>query len=150
MKRIVVVAIIATFTVLFSSCKMKPPQSFIKTFDEAGTWKTIEVLDNMDKDTVWTQIVDTLTQKYDIEVIQKDSGYIRTSWKFTYVRDDQVVENYRSRIVVKMLGTDWKTLQVKCESNWLSKDKGWLVGYDMRLLEDAYSDIQGKVGRVVR
>jgi hypothetical protein len=131
------------------SCALKPPVSFIKTFDESGTWKTVETREKLDKSEMWRLVVDTLTQKYDLEVVQKDSGYIRTSWKYTYIINERIVENYRSRIVVKMLGEDWKSLQVKCESNWLSKH-GWEIGYDVRLLQDAFSDIQGKVGRVVR
>jgi hypothetical protein len=141
--------IILALSLFVISCGLKPPASFVKTFDEAGTWKTVEVREGMDKSEMWRLIVDTLTQKYDLEVVQKDSGYIRTSWKYTYVVSETIVENYRSRIVVKVLGEDWKSLQVKCESNWLSK-RGWEIGYDIRLLQDAFSDIQGRVGRVVR
>ncbi|WP_394699437.1 hypothetical protein [uncultured Desulfobacter sp.] len=132
------------------ACALKPPGTFIKSFDESGIWKTIEVRENLDRDELWRLMVDTLTQKYDLEVVQKDSGYIRTSWKHTYVRNGAVIQNYRSRIVVKTVGEDWGKVQIKCESNWLDNRQGWLLGYDTRLLADAFSDIQGKIGRVVR
>ena len=73
---------------------------------------------------------------YDLEVIERDAGYIRSSWKYSYFSGDKVIDRYRSRIVVKLKGVpDWKTVQVKCESNWLD-NKGWILGYDTRLLED--------------
>jgi hypothetical protein len=129
-------------------CAPLPPH-FIRTMDEPGTWKSIEVRDGMTKDEVWRVIVDALSQKFDLEVLEKDSGYVRTSWKHTYMVRGHISERYRARIIVKMLGSDWKTLQVKCEANWLAKH-GWMMGYDSRLLEDVFGDLQGRIGRIRR
>jgi len=132
-----------------------PPATFIQTFDEPGMWKSVEIKDGMEKEVTWRTIVDALTHHYDLEVIDKDSGYLRTSWKYTYIQEGIVNQNYRSRIVLKFVGDDWKVLQVKCESNWLSsgglgEPSGWILGYDSKLLEDVYGDIQGRVGRTRR
>lgn len=127
-----------------------PPPTFKPTQDEAGVWKTLEIREGLTNEQVWPIFVDTLSQKYDFEVIQKDGGYIRTSWKYTYLEDDKISDRYRTRFVVKLSGSpQWDKAQLKCESNWL-EDEGWISGYDMRLLEEMYGDIQGKIGRVRR
>lgn len=130
-------------------CAMMP-KTFVKTYDEPGVWKAIEIRDDLSKDDMWRMTIDTLSQRHDLEVLEKESGYVRTSWKYTYITPfGAISEQYRSRIVVKFLGGDWKTAQVKCESNWLEK-RGWIMGYDTRILEDIYGDLQGKMGRVRR
>ena len=129
----------------------KQPKTFVKTFDEPGVWKAIEIRDDLAKDQMWRLVVDTVSQRHDLEVLEKESGYLRTSWKYTYItpRVGSISEKYRSRIVVKFLGDNWKTVQVKCESNWLDRG-GWVMGYDTRILEDIYGDLQGKIGRIRR
>jgi len=140
--------------IVFCSCMSYPPATFVKTFDEPGMWKSIETKDGVEKAVLWRTIVDALTQQFDLEILDKDSGYIRTSWKYTYIQQGLVSQNYRSRIVLKFVGDDWKVVQVKCESNWLEsssfRGSGWVLGYDSKLLEDVYGDLQGRVGRIRR
>jgi hypothetical protein len=134
----------------FGAGCVTPPDTFMRTHDEPGIWKAIEVREGVSNDKAWEVLVDTLSQKYDLEVLERNAGYIRTAWKYTYFSGDKVIDRYRSRIVVKLTGTPvWDKAQVKCESNWLDKS-GWILGYDARLLEDIYGDIQGKLGRVRR
>jgi len=134
-----------------SACShLPPPATFIVTYDEPGTWKTIEVRDGLTKENLWRKVVDGLTQKFDLEMLDKEAGYIRTTWKYTYVVDSRLVDRYRSRIIVKFLGEGWGRVQIKCEAHWMERDSGWVMGYDMRLLEDAFGDIQGRIGRLRR
>jgi len=142
---------ILLISILLVGCAqvIKPPATFLRTFDEPGTWKSIEVREGLTKDQLWRLVVDALAQKFDMEVLDKESGYIRTSWKYTYVIEEKIIENYRSRIIIKFLGEAWNTLQVKSEANWMEKG-GWILGYDTRLLEDVYGDIQGRIGRIRR
>lgn len=143
-----VCSLVAMFTLIIAGCGLQPPTTFIKTFDTSSNWRSIEVREELERAQIWTIMVDTLSQTYDLEVINDSAGYIRTSWKYTYIKNGNVISNYRSRIVVKAVD-NWAQVQVKCESNWLSEE-GWEVGYDSRLLEDAYGDLQGKIGRVRR
>lgn len=143
-----VIMLAVACSVLFSGCAT-PPRTFLRTYDEPEIWKTVDINDSFEKDKIWRLLVDTLSQKYDLEVLEKDSGYLRTSWKYTYVRRGEISSRYRSRIVAKFLGEQWEKVQLKCESNWL-ENEGWIMGYDTRLLEDIYGDIQGKLGRVRR
>ena len=151
MKKLFLSIIVVSFLCLFTGC-MAPPASFMRTHDDPGIWKSIDVREGLLKDDLWRTVVDTLSQKYDLEVITKDSGYVRTSWKYTYIIPDRniVSDRYRSRIIVKFSGEAWNVLQVKCESNWLEPKAGWVLGYDTRLLEDVYGDLQGRVGRIRR
>jgi hypothetical protein len=149
MRKIVVVFLLFCFSLVLTSCA-GPPKTFIQTFDDPGVWKSVEIREGLNNAQIWEMLVDTLSQKYDLEVLQKDSGYLRTSWKYTFFEGSRVVEHYRSRIVVKLNGVPvWNKAQIKCESNWMEK-QGWIMGYDTRLLEDIYGDIQGKLGRVRR
>lgn len=126
------------------------PRTFVATRGDTGEWKVLEIREGMTNEQVWAIFVDTLSQKYDLEVIQKDGGYIRTAWKYTYLDGDKVSDRYRTRFVVKLSGSpSWDKAQLKCESNWL-EDEGWISGYDSQLLEEMYGDIQGKIGRVRR
>jgi hypothetical protein len=125
------------------------PKSFVRTFDDSSNWRIVEIKpESQGAENTWRTIVDTVAEKYDLEVIEKESGYLRSAWKYTYVKHGAISENYRSRVVIKL---DEKVLQakVKVESHWLSS-AGWELGYDTVLLEDIYSDIQGKIGRIVR
>lgn len=139
---------------LSMACATAParPTSFVRTFDDSTAWKTVEVREDLiGKPDVWRMIVDTVALKYDLEVIEKDSGYLRTTWKFTASgRQDgtsrMVVDNYRSRVIIKL---DAHQVRLKSESSWLAQ-AGWENGYDTVLQQEVYSDIQGKVGRVTR
>ena len=125
------------------------PASFIVSHDASGDWRVVEIRDDLinDKDGTWKVLVDTVSSKYDLETLDKDSGYLRSAWKHTYVYRSQICSKYRSRIVLKTIDNNSK-LKVKIESNWLS-NRGWLQGYDNILLKDIYSDLQGKIGRVI-
>ena len=101
---------------------------------------------DLTRDDAWRLIADTLAKNYDIEVINKDSGYIRTGWMFT--RTGKVNERYRTKIIAKIPLSDDR-VEIKTEAHWLS-DNGWVAGYDTIMMEEVYSDIQGSVGRVTR
>ncbi len=140
---------------LLSGCLSNLPESFIRTYDEPGIWRSFEVRKNLTKENLWRTIVDAISVNYDLEVIEKESGYLRTSWKFTYVEEDWwgggITDRYRSRIVLKFVEEDWKILRVKCESHWMDPNKkSWVMGYDKLLLEDVFGDLQGRIGRIRR
>ena len=127
----------------------QPPETFLKTYDEPGVWKSIEVREGLTKEDAWKTVVDAIAQKFDLEVLDKESGYLRTSWKFSYIIQGKVSDKYRSRIIIKFQSGEAKLIQVKSEANWLETD-GWILGYDTRLLEDVYGDLHGRIGRVRR
>jgi uncharacterized lipoprotein len=145
--RIFLVVVIISMLAMLAGCSSKP-KSFIVTYDQS-TWRVIDIREDFKGkiNKIWETLVDTISEKYDLETINKDSGYLRTAWKYTYVVKSQISNKYRSRIVVKV-DQDFNQLKIKCDSHWLG-DNGWLQGYDTILLENIYSDVQGKLGRVI-
>ena len=139
---------VVVFLLIFSlGCA---PKSFMRTYGGQSNWKVVEVREDIQEEELWIKLVDTLSQKYDLQVIEKKSGYLRTAWAYTTVNAlNNVNDRYRSRIIVKINESEPIRVNIKCESNWLGS-AGWESGYDSILLEDVYGDIQGKIGRVRR
>ncbi len=145
------IKLIIFVNIFLLSCATTKPPTFVESNDEAGAWKSIYLHNQygifVDKNKeVWRRVVDVLSEKYDLEVLDKTSGYIRTSWKYLTPDDDK---KYRSRVIVKMLGNVWHTTKLKTEAQ-LFEDGTWIVGYDTAILEEIYKDFQGRIGTSVR
>lgn len=122
------------------------PASFISTY-ETG-WASIEVREGMKYEAAWQEVTDVLAKKFELEMISKDGGYLRTSWIYTWWKVGERTENYRVRAIVKF-SPDGRKVDIKTEANYL-RGKQWLVGSDTRLLETVKTDIMGVVGRTTR
>ena len=120
------------------------PKTFVKTMEPA--WASVELRSDSTYDAAWEAVVDTLAKRFDIEILSRQDGYIRTSWLYTWT--GTVNENYRVRVTAKF-SPDHKKVEVKSEAE--SGGPGqWVVGYDTRLLETIKADIMGTVGRTTR
>jgi hypothetical protein len=130
-----------------AACRTGAPPQFVRSANEAGTWRSIDVDKDLqqDKARTWSILVDALSTKYDLEVLDKESGYLRTSWKFVSIDGRARSETYRSRVVAKY-NQGWSVLQVKSEAQWFN-DGQWWDGFDSALLKDTYGDLQGRLGR---
>lgn len=145
------IKLIIIVNIFLLSCSTTRPPNFVENLDEAGAWKSIYLHNRyglfVDKNQeVWRRVVDVLSEKYDLEVLDRTSGYIRTSWKYLLPDDDR---KYRSRVIVKMLGGVWHTAKLKTETQLLD-DGVWILGYDTAILEEIYKDFQGRIGTSVR
>jgi len=131
-------------------CASKPP-TFVENKDEIGLWKSISLHNNYGlfrdrNQEIWRRVIDILSEKYDLEVMDRASGYIRTAWQ-NRLTDEDVGKNYRSRVIVKMLGNFWHTAKLKTETQWREDDdEAWVTGYDKVFLEEIYKDMQGRIG----
>ncbi|MBK7103698.1 MAG: hypothetical protein IPH62_00225 [Ignavibacteriae bacterium] len=105
-------------------------------------WTTIELREDVSYDKAWTSIYDLLSRTFDIEIAQKENGYIRTGWIYTWT--GKYTDYYRVRVTVKF-PEHRKSVDVKSEAFY--KD---YVGYDTRLLTTLKTDIMGSVGRITR
>jgi hypothetical protein len=148
-----IIFIISILT-LFIGCASKP-STFVETHDEVGVWKSIQLHGNYGmfrnrNREVWRRVIDILSEKYDLEVLDRTSGYIRTSWKYLLDRDDSD-KKYRSRVIIKMLGNIWHTAKLKTEAQWFDDgNDSWITGYDSVILEEIYKDVQGRIGTSIR
>lgn len=120
------------------------PKTFVKTLEP--TWASVELRNESAYEKAWTSVVDTLVKRFDIEVLSKEDGYIRTNWLYTWT--GELKENYRVRVTAKF-SPDRSKVEVKSEAEY-GGPGAWVAGYDTRLLETIKGDIMGTVGRTTR
>lgn len=133
-------------TILVSGCA---PRTFMKS---APGWKAVELHEGLkgQYDVAWEKAVDTIAKKWDIEMMDKDSGYLRTSWTPGVSGGDR--GRYRARITVKFsdIGAP-RMLEVRTQAQWL-EDPGreiWIEGYDTAYERLVYTTLAGRLGRTV-
>jgi len=99
----------------------------------------------------WERIVDTIARDYDIEILDKDSGYLRTTWKHGISGGS--VQRYRGRLSVKFPTVrSPKKVDIKTEAAWFENSvafEGWVFGYDSHFQRDVLSALSGRLGRTV-
>jgi hypothetical protein len=109
-------------------------------------FKEIVVREEVNYDRAWDLLVDAISRKFDVEVLDKNDGYLRTGW--AYYTTGRLLERYRVRITTKF-NIEKNQLTVKTEAQYLTS-MGWILGYDIAVLTDVYNDIQGKIGRIIK
>ncbi len=137
-----VLALVALL-VVFSSCGGRIP-TFVQTLEPS--WATVEVREDLSYDAAWSRVVDLLVKRFDIQIMSKEDGYIRTNWLYTWT--GEVLDHYRVRVTVKFAPNNEK-LEIKTEAEYGGHGY-WVIGYDTRLLETMKSDLMGTVGRTTR
>ena len=136
--------IVFTLIIITSGCFITSglfaPKSFIRTMEPS--WTTIELQKDVTFDKAWREVLDILIRKFDIEVSQKENGYIRTGWLYTWTGN--YTASYRVRVTIKF-HLDDNTVDVKSEAYYRGR-----VGFDNRLLQTVKTDIMGTIGRTTR
>ncbi len=122
----------------------RKPVTFVQ--GQASDWRVLEVHDALDAKRAWQTAVDTVALKLDLETLDETSGYIRTSWKtgYGFQPGQQGYSYYKVRALVKF-EPSFKRVRIKTEAEY-----NGILGYDKRLLDDLYSDVQGRIGRIVK
>lgn len=136
--------------VSFLSVSGCAPKTFIKTMDPG--WNSVELRDQLSFDEAWNSTVDTIARQFDIEVLSKEDGYLRTGWLHSWT--GELKDSYKVRAMIKF-SPDKRKLEVKSEAQHfnpglLGMGKGWVMGTDERLTTTLRTDLMGKVGRVAR
>lgn len=130
---------------LFTS-KDGAPTSFVASTSDAKTTRIIVVRDGLTKSALFRMAGDYLAQRFTIDVSDPNAGYLMTPWQATLSRDGAPELRYRTRVILRFLGDDWKQLAVRAEANWLHGEE-WQVGYDAALLDSASAQLTQKLGR---
>lgn len=112
------------------------------------TWTGVELREGISYEEAWQEVVDVLAKKFELEMISREGGYVRTTWIHTWWKVGELTENYRVRAIVKF-SPDKKRVDLKTEANYL-EDNVWVLGTDTRLLQTVKTDIMGVVGRTTR
>jgi len=107
-------------------------------------WAKIQLNDHLTYDQTFAMVIETLSNKYELDMISKDGGYIRTAWNYLTDRKGKKIKDQQSRVTVKF-NHDKTQLQVKTETQKLVKDE-WVDGEDSALSTQLKEDLRGAVG----
>ena len=134
MNKIMKLGGIGVFIVFLSACATMEP-----------TWKTIpETTYSYDK--AWPLIVNAVSDKFDIETIDANSGYLRTAWK---TKNDFLGKpETRTRVVVKTESKSPLKFSFRAEKqNWDSVfTNSWVAkGNDTTIENDVQTEWQSRM-----
>ena len=137
---------------LSTGCTTTPPPTFVQINDTTRTgWKTIEMREGLTPEAAWQILVDTIAMKYDIETMDKDAGYLRSSWAFVTGRDRGTGHPFTyARRLTANFSEDQKSLQLKTEAYYEVGGFPTQYGLDSAFNEDVFTEISGKLGRAGR
>ncbi len=135
--------IVLLFTLI--ACASTPP-SFVQVMEP--TWSSIEIRPGLTYEEAWQKAVDIVAKRFELEIISKDGGYVRSAWIHTWWKQGELTEKYRVRVIIKF-AADHEVVEVKSEAHYLKGDN-WVVGTDTRLLQTVKTDIMGVIGRTTR
>ncbi|MFW5800356.1 MAG: hypothetical protein ACOCV8_06055 [Spirochaetota bacterium] len=153
MKKFNILVILLLIVVNISSCSAMfgptTPKSF--SVNEPG-WVDMELRQDLERETLLTRMTEVITREnYEPEIISKDTGYLRTKWKYGLTTGGgKIVDYYRTRITLQ-ISTDYTKVSINCEANLLEKgmwgETYWTQGTDTQVLEDIKDAIKGVVGK---
>ncbi|MCK5493618.1 MAG: hypothetical protein KAJ14_10955 [Candidatus Omnitrophica bacterium] len=143
-KRIVYLMLIVFFVISATGCAT--PRSFVRIMEP--TWASLELRPDLEYEDAWQEVLDILAKKFELEMISKEGGYIRTTWIHTWWKVGQLTEKYRVRVVVKFSPKKTK-VDIKTEAQYLMRGQ-WIIGTDTRLLQTVKTDIMGITGRTTK
>jgi hypothetical protein len=123
-----------------------PPPFFVQTTSDVRATRVIDVRDGMTKTNLFRAATDLLTQKYSIDVSDQRAGFLMTPWQAGSTPQGAPDLRYRTRIVIRFLGDEWKQVSVRAEANWQRGDE-WDIGYDSKHLDDVSTELISKIGR---
>lgn len=104
-------------------------------------WMRVQIHENFDYNKAFSTALDLLTEKYEMEMINKDGGYARSAWNYYRKSNGMTDDKARVRVTLKF-NHDRTQLSVKTEVQQLIKGD-WIDGYSDVLGRQTRDDIQG-------
>jgi hypothetical protein len=123
-----------------------PPSTFSRTTADLKVSRLIDVREGMNKTQLFRAATDVLSSKYSVDVSDQRAGFLMTPWQASFSRAGMPDLRYRTRVIIRFVGEDWKQVLVRAEANW-QRDDEWDVGVDNALLEDVANDVKAKIGK---
>lgn len=120
-----------------------PPSTFVQTTSDARMTRLIDVA--LAKTAAFRSASDYLAQKYSVDVSDARAGYLMTPWQSS-TRGGTPDPRYRTRLIIRFIGDDWKQASVRAEAEWQRGDE-WDIGYDTQMLEDAAVELRTRLSR---
>jgi hypothetical protein len=126
-----------------------PPPTFVQTTSDVRSTRLIEVRDGITKTAAFKAATDLLTQNYSVDVTDQHAGFLMTPWQATFLRDGAPDLRYRTRVMIRFVGDDWKQVSVRSQANWQPEGNvdEWIIGYDTKILDNVANDLSGRIGK---
>lgn len=147
MKNIIKIFIVAVVAApMLISCGIIAPKSFQRAVD-GGSWSSVMVREDLSYDRAFGEVMDVIGRRFELDMISKDGGYLRTNWIYTWNKKGKYTTKYRTRIVIKF-SSDKRRIDIKSEAEFGGEPR-WVKGFDTALLTQTKQDIMGVVGTTV-
>jgi len=104
---------------------------------------TIPISERVDNNLLWDDVVSLVYKRFEIEVIQKESGYIRTAWNKSTTTGAKE-ESERTRVTLRIAQAR-RIIEVKTEAE-KTVDGVLQNGCDTKVLETMKGDLRGLSG----
>jgi hypothetical protein len=126
-----------------------PPPTFVLTTSDVKSTRLIEVREGITKAAAFRAATDLLTQDYSIDVSDQRAGYLMTPWQATLLREGAPDLRYRTRVIIRFLGDDWKQVSVRSEAKWQREATvdEWEIGSDSKILDQVTNDLSARIGK---
>ena len=123
-----------------------PPSSYVHSTSDVRSRHVLEVRDGLTKPAAFKAIADYLSEAFTVDVSDPNSGFLMTPWQASLLREGVPDLRYRTRVVVRFLGDEWKQVSVKSEANW-QRGEEWEIGYDAKLLDTVTAEVRNRIGK---
>lgn len=104
-------------------------------------WMRVMIHENFNYTQAFSTALDLLTEKYEMEMINKDGGYARSAWNYYRNKKGVNDKKFRVRVTLKF-NHDRTQLSVKTEVQKLVRGE-WIDGYSDVVGRQVRDDIQG-------
>lgn len=135
---------IGAAALLLAGCGLGAPESFMQM--NRQYWESMDVKASVKYDDAWQRVIYIITKKFELEMISKEDGYVRSAYSQSYFSEDMQNERYQIRIVAKFT-PDKKKFEFKIESR-MWDGKIWHNGSDVRVAANMRKDFQNSIGDV--
>src|SRR5690349_6446965 len=121
------------------------PATFVRTTADAPAMRSIDVREGMSKQMAMRTLIDALSQRYVVDVVDPRAGFAMTTWQASLIREGVPDPRYRTRFVARFVD-EWHALQLRSEARFTSTDEPD-VGYDSAQLDSLANDLRVKLGK---
>jgi glucose/arabinose dehydrogenase len=121
------------------------PASFVRTTAEAPAMRNVEVRDGLTHQQAMRTLIDGLSERYVVDVVDPRAGFAMTTWQANLMREGVPDLHYRTRVVARFVD-DWHSLQLRSEARWARGEEAD-IGYDVAQLDSIAAVMRGKLGK---
>lgn len=134
-------ALVTMFAFIYG-CGTGAPDSFMQM--NRQYWEVMTIKQGIGYEDAWQRVIYIITKKFELEMISKEDGYVRSAYGPSYFSEDLLNDKYQIRIVAKFT-PDKKRLEFKIESR-IWDGKMWRNGSDVRVAANMRRDFLNSLG----